>query len=242
VSHFLPDCAVLQWHPATGMDILTPNTNEIVVFASFFQSGFGLLVCNFLRGLLDHYQIELVHLIPNSILQIAIFIHLCEAYLGILLNFPLFKNYFFLKYQPSAANQKVIGGVGLQTHPRVGFLDLALKISLRGCHGTWFYCENHEPSLPSFVGRLPECLGTWSEEPTLLKAPQVAALIDKVNLLKEKGLTCVCVAAHWLARRVQPLKKQVHLGWEYSGLQDLTRETQEKMTLELLVKHLGEIF
>jgi hypothetical protein len=39
------------------------------------------------------------------------------------------------------------------------------------------------------------------------------------------------------------LKKQVHLGWEYSGSpQDLTRETQENITPELLAKHLGEIF
>jgi hypothetical protein len=70
----------------------------------------------------------------------------------------------------------------------------------------------------------------------------VAVLIDKVNLMKEKDLTGMCMAAHWLARRVRPLKKQVHLGWEYSGLQDLTQETQEKMTSELLLKHLGEIF
>jgi hypothetical protein len=56
----------------------------------------------------------------------------------------------------------------------------------------------------------------------------VAALIDKVNLLKDKGLTGVCVATHWLARRVQPLKKQVHPGWEYIGSQDSTQQTQEK--------------
>jgi hypothetical protein len=68
----------------------------------------------------------------------------------------LFKNYFFLKYQPSAANQKVIGGVGLQTRPRASFLEHPLKNSLRGWHGTWFYYENHEPSLPAFGGRLRE--------------------------------------------------------------------------------------
>jgi hypothetical protein len=55
-------------------------------------------------------------------------------------------------------------------------------------------------------------------------------------------LTGVYVAAHWMARKVQPLKKQVHLGWEYSGLQDLTRGTLENITLKLLVKQLGEIF
>jgi hypothetical protein len=123
---------VLQWWPAVAEDILTPNIKEIVVFTSFFQWGFGLLACDFLRGLLQHYQIELVHLNPNSILQIAIFVHLCEAFLWIPPNFLLFKNYFFLKYQPSATNHKVIGGIGLQTCPLCGFLDLLMKSSLMG--------------------------------------------------------------------------------------------------------------
>jgi hypothetical protein len=80
-------------------------------------------------------QIELVHLIPNSILQIFIFVHLCEAFLGISPNFPLFKNYF-LKYESSVANRKVVGGVGLHTRPHVGFLSLPLKTSLQGWHVT----------------------------------------------------------------------------------------------------------
>jgi hypothetical protein len=50
------------------------------------------------------------------------------------------------------------------------------------------------------------------------------------------------VAAHWLSRRVIPLKKQVHPGWEYSGLEDPTRETNVKITLEHLVKLLEEMF
>jgi hypothetical protein len=94
VNHFLPDHAVLQWRPATGEDLPTPNTNEIVAFSFFFQRGFSLRDCDFFRGLLNHYRIVLVHLNPNSILQIAIFVHLCEAFLGIPPNFPLFKNYF----------------------------------------------------------------------------------------------------------------------------------------------------
>jgi hypothetical protein len=50
------------------------------------------------------------------------------------------------------------------------------------------------------------------------------------------------MAAHWLARRVQPLRKQTHLGWEYNGLKDPTWESQEKLTPEFLAKHLGELF
>jgi hypothetical protein len=70
----------------------------------------------------------------------------------------------------------------------------------------------------------------------------VATLTNKVNLLKEKGLTGVCVAAHSLAYRVHPLKKQVHPDWEYSEHQDPTQETKENITPELLVKLLGELF
>jgi hypothetical protein len=34
-NRFLPNHAVLQWRPAKGEDIPTPNTKEIVVFSSF---------------------------------------------------------------------------------------------------------------------------------------------------------------------------------------------------------------
>jgi hypothetical protein len=95
-NHFLLDRAMLQWCPITSEHLPRPNMNEIVVFYSF-QHGFGLPTYDFFRGLLDHYHIELVYHNPNSILQITIFIHLYEAFLGIPHNFPLFKNYFFFE-------------------------------------------------------------------------------------------------------------------------------------------------
>jgi hypothetical protein len=76
VNHLLPDHAMLQWHPTAEEDIPTPNTTEIVVFSSFFQRRFAPPACDFLHGLLDHDRIELIHLNPNSILQIAVFVHL----------------------------------------------------------------------------------------------------------------------------------------------------------------------
>jgi hypothetical protein len=97
-NHLLPSYAILQWRPANNEDIPTPNTNEIVVLTSFFQRGFGLPYCEFLCSLLHNYKIELVHLNPNPILQIAIFVHLCETYHVVHPNFPLFKHHFFLKY------------------------------------------------------------------------------------------------------------------------------------------------
>jgi hypothetical protein len=48
VNWFLPDREVLQWRPAKGEDIPTPNTKDIiVVFSSFFSHRFGLPSSNF---------------------------------------------------------------------------------------------------------------------------------------------------------------------------------------------------
>jgi hypothetical protein len=79
-NRFLPDRAVLQWRPTKGEDIPTPNTKEIMVLTSFLHCGFNLTTYEFLRDLRHHYQIELVHLNPNSIIQIAHFVHLCKSF------------------------------------------------------------------------------------------------------------------------------------------------------------------
>jgi hypothetical protein len=171
-----------------------------VVLTSFFQHGFSLPSCEFLRDLLHHYKIELVHLNPNSILQIAAFVHLCECYLAVHPNFSLFKHYFFLKHQPTAAKRKIIGGVGIQSRPHRDFLDLPLKYSLKGWHKQWFYCENHYPSFPPFVGHLLEYDETWVEEPVESKMPLVTALASRVNELNGLSLTGVSVATNWLVR------------------------------------------
>jgi hypothetical protein len=43
----------------------------------------------FFRGLLNYYGLEAIHLKPNSIMQIMIFIHLCEGFFGIPPHFNL---------------------------------------------------------------------------------------------------------------------------------------------------------
>jgi hypothetical protein len=133
-NHLLPSRAVLQWRSEKDEEISTPNTNEIVFSTSFFQRGFGLPSCDIFRILLHHYKVELVHLNPNSNLQIAVSVHLCEAYLAVPSNFPLFKHYFFLKYQPSADKHQIFGGMGIQACQRRNFLILPLKTSLKGWH------------------------------------------------------------------------------------------------------------
>jgi hypothetical protein len=58
-------------------------------------------------------------------------------------------------------------------------------------------------------------------------------------LLTNLGLTGVNAVGNWLTCRVTPLKKQIHPGWEYSGLGDLSCEASQKAGL---LRLLGELF
>ena len=76
------------------------HRTETVIFRSFYEKGFALPVGAFFRGLLFFYGLEVTHLKPNSIAQIAIFIHLCEAFLGIAPHLNLWQPLYHLRGYP----------------------------------------------------------------------------------------------------------------------------------------------
>ena len=100
---------LVEWRPATREQAPTPRPCEVVLHKKFIQRGLALPVCDFLRGLLFFYGIELVNLNPNSILMIAIFVHFCEAFLGIFPHDGLFKHYFYIRPFPSVSQLHVLG-------------------------------------------------------------------------------------------------------------------------------------
>ena len=110
----LPKKYIIQWHPALGEGRPYENTGEIVAFAPYFERGLGLPCLVFFSGLLHYYRKQLHHLTPNSFVHISIYVHLCEAFLGIEPHFELFRFLFHLKPQPNSNDLDVVGGAGLQ--------------------------------------------------------------------------------------------------------------------------------
>ena len=85
----LPLKELCSWRIWRRVTVLTEDTHEVVVFVPFLIRGLAFPVYPFFRGLLDFYDLNITHLNPNFILQVAIFVHLCEAFLGILPHFGL---------------------------------------------------------------------------------------------------------------------------------------------------------
>ena len=79
---------------------------------------------------------------PNTILHISIFIHFCEAYLGILPHFNLFRHLFWLK-KKGGGSSRVVGEVYLQLRDGMAseYITVLLNTSLKGWNARWFYMK-----------------------------------------------------------------------------------------------------
>ena len=108
----LLDRVTAGWRLASGEPFLTPHTDEAVVFEDYFWRGLGFPVHPFLRDVLEFWAISLCNLHPNTILHVSVFIHFCEAYLGILPHFNLFRHLFWLK-KKGGSGSKVVGDIYL---------------------------------------------------------------------------------------------------------------------------------
>lgn len=244
-AKLLQEQVVAGWRCSFGNPwMFETHPDETVVFARFVERGLALPTSDFFRGLLDYYSLQLVHLNPNGILHISIFVHLCEAFLGVEPHFNLFRKIFRLKPQPSEDDMQVIGGAGFQI--REQYSDLYLKYELVSSHGSWkekwFYIEDHKPSLPKITGHRPTYSSRWLDEPTTAESIQIPDLLKKIADLKEQGVTGVAVARSFLKRRVQPLQLRTTPGYEYSGLDDPSRMSSEDISDEEVGVRLSRMF
>ena len=163
-----------------GEDRPYENTGEIVAFAPYFERGLGLLCSNFFSGLLYYYGIQLHHLTPNSFVHLSVFVHLCEAFLGIEPHFDLFRHLFHLKSQPNSTRLDVVGGVGIQLKQGMDKVYIPYKLSQKvvDWKPKWFYVENQGKTLPTIAPGPPIIQVEWLKKP--LDTSQILELLKSI--------------------------------------------------------------
>jgi hypothetical protein len=128
-SGFLREKEVDMWRAAAGDPYpMEKNPDEIPMFTRFVERGLALPGSNFFKGLLEYYGIEYLNLNPNGIFHTSVFIHFCEAFLGIKPHWVLFRKFFRVKPQPSANDSRVVGGADIQMREDVTEQYLAYKL------------------------------------------------------------------------------------------------------------------
>jgi hypothetical protein len=101
-SGFLREKEVDMWRAAAGDSYpMEKNPDEISMFKWFVERGLAFPASNFFKGLLEYYGIEYLNLNPNGIFHTSVFVHFCEAFLGIKPHWVLFQKFFRVKpYRP----------------------------------------------------------------------------------------------------------------------------------------------
>ena len=120
----------------------------------------------------------------HFILHIAIFVHLCEAFLGIEPHFDLFQYFFHLKPYPNDSKIEVVRGAGLQFRQgkKPKYIPYGLSDKVIDWKEMWFYVRNLSSSLPLRTPGPPVKRLSWNSRGG--KADQVHFLLGEIEGLK----------------------------------------------------------
>jgi hypothetical protein len=215
-SGFLQEKEMDLWRPAGGDPYpMEKNPDEIPMFAKFVESGLAVLTSDFFKGLLRYYGIEYLNLNPNGIFHVFVFVHFCEAFVGIKPHWILFRKFFRVKPQPRTNDPWVVGGAGIQTREDAADQYLSYKLieSNQDWKSKWFYICNQHPELPKPSGKQSKHRVWWNTEPTMQEGIQLPELMKKIKALREAGLRAEHVAFSLMKRRVPPLMARDTLGY-----------------------------
>jgi hypothetical protein len=165
------------------------NPDEIPMFARFVERGLALPASEFFKGMLKYYGIEYLNLNPNGIFHVSVFVHFCEAFVGIKPHLILFRKFFRLKPQPSTNNLRVVGCADIHMREDASDQYLSYKLieSNQDWKAKWFYMNNHHPKLLKPSGCQPKHKPWWNTKPTMQEGIQLPVLLKKIKALRETG-------------------------------------------------------
>jgi hypothetical protein len=244
-NRILREKEVDMWRAAAADPYpMEKNPDEIPMFMRFMGRGLALPVSNFFKGLLEYYGIEYLNLNPNGIFHTSVFVHFCEAFLGIKPHWVLFRKFFRVKPQTSANDPRVVGGTGIQMREDAAEQYLAYKLidSNQDWKSKWFYVTSHHPELPKPSGKQLKHRPWWNSEPTMQEGIQLPELLAKIKALREAGLRAEHVAFSFLKRRVQLLMARDTLRYQYTGEGDSSRVPGSEIDDDDIIDRLGRIF
>ena len=174
-----------------------PPQGYIVSFVRLHERGFGVPVSKFMRALCEYYGVELHNFSPNSISQAAVFVAVCEGYLGIDVHWDLWIHLFRGElFVENARNQPRrfarAGGLMLHVRPNRRNLYITSKTTTNnsGWSRGWFYLRNFSGALPAFTNKVLRerpAKWDWGVSPPAQQA-RLEDLTDALARLARKGL------------------------------------------------------
>jgi hypothetical protein len=180
-----------------------PPAGYRVMFLAFLLRGLSLPAQEFLHGLLFVYGVQLHQLMPNSLLHIACFITLCEAFLGIDSHWIFWKYLFCLRPSGFLAEIPELGGAIVSVRSELQYLEFKMARSVQGWRQKWFYIKDQKFSNSDQYGLAPfdaskvlTKLTTSDALPSEAEVENIKPLLARIQELKNAaGSGCYLLMA-----------------------------------------------
>jgi hypothetical protein len=176
---------------------------DFVFFSTYALAGLVPPVSSFFLMLLEFYGLQLQHLSPNSITLVAIFVHLCEMFVGVRPSVRLLRRFFVMK----AASQRppLIGGYYFARRTQGPSRYIAPVSSGRWerWREDWVLkqADAHDrlviPAATPMLNRV-----EWGKDPGLESG--FDPVLDRIQYLAESGLTSLMVLHDFMSRLLTP--------------------------------------
>jgi hypothetical protein len=159
------------------------------------------------------YGLQLQHLNPNNIQQMAAFEAMCEGFLGIGAHWHLFQYFFRFTCLREGSRAVTIGCANLRMKQGRDddYIPVPLTSSNSGWHKGWFYLRNDlEHALLAYTGcSIVKSQRNWADGPA--KTEQEKMLKTRwavLGRLRDARITLAEVVGQYHARGVVPLRRR----------------------------------
>jgi hypothetical protein len=175
----------------------TPPPGYVVSFTPFHERGFGMPASRFMRALPHYYGVELHNFNPNSIPQAAIFVAVCEGFLGINPHWDLWTHLFSAEFFAASTNVKKVrmvvraGSCTLQLRSGRAqqYIPASFVSSNKGWQNWWFYLRNDDGMLPPFSQRVVTVAGdNWCWGATRKNQEKLQPILHACRSYKPRAL------------------------------------------------------
>lgn len=173
--------------------------------AVFFHSLFGGLVppfFDFLLAIFEHYQIRLLHLRPNSILILAVFTYLCEAYLGVMLSVELFRT-FYNPWISVGQHRSACASFRMDDNRDKLIIDMRVHKKAERFRQRWFYFHAGQVSRHFTIPTEPVVkVPSWGHKKSIKPRPR--PVLERLRELRAAKLTVAVVTKEFVRRCITP--------------------------------------
>ena len=175
---------------------------------------------DFFDAVMRSYGFRLFDFAPNAVTCMSIFVHLCENFVGIVPNVPLFRHF----YAPRIEGDALSGSVTWISKPGMKERYLEGKFHTKWLEWRSEWCWIKQKDFPDYciprterIQRNPRWTDVGPHDDKLDLA------LDRIFNLRADSLTIEMVGADFLCRRIAPLQQRGRQAWEYKNAADMMR-------------------